>query len=68
MFVCLVCPSEFHSILFVILSEKLQIRLIKLDITSAISASETSFLSKSDNERTINSLLVSHFGTAFTVH
>ena len=44
----LVCPSEFHSLLFIILTEELQIRIIKPDITSAISASESSLLSKSD--------------------
>ena len=44
----LVCPSEFHSLLFIILTEELQIRTIKPDITSAISASESSLLSKSD--------------------
>ena len=48
-YVCLVCLSEFHSIWFIILSEELQNRLIKPDITSAITASESSLLSKSDS-------------------
>ena len=43
MFVCLVCSSEFYRILFIIPSEESQIRIIKLDITAAISASESSF-------------------------
>ena len=45
----LVCPSEFHSHLIIILTKELQIRTIKPDITSAISASESSLLSKSDS-------------------
>ena len=58
----LVCPSEFHSLLFIILTEELQIRIIKPDITSAISASESSLLFKSDNYKCEMILIHSSLG------
>ena len=52
MFLCVLClfvlsvPIEFHSFLFIISSEELRIRKIKLDSTSVQSASESSLLSQ----------------------
>ena len=50
MFLCVLClfvlsvPIEFHSFSFIISSEELRIRKIKLDFTSVKSASVSSFV------------------------